>query len=217
MIVVLWRDSHAIHEVTSPHIYSLVALEGCDVEHDHAAVSPAIKRIAQTLKAFLTSSVPDLERHHFSVINLYFFLNEICPNSCFLREAWFLVLETFYNTWLSDAWVTDYYDFQKLLALRPRVGSRVTYRPVCSSIAVRKVRATLYMLLRDEICAVLDPIFLSFVFLALVRSCSLTIISKLNVWDTCQPTTVLLLVEVSIGVAGYVSFSSISTGCLILH
>lgn len=84
LILVVVVDN-ALHKVVFPHVYSFVAFYVGEVEYNDAAVSSSIKRIAQTLKAFLAGRVPNLQRHSFAVLYFDFLLDKISANCCFLR------------------------------------------------------------------------------------------------------------------------------------
>lgn len=89
---------------------------------------------------------------------------------------------------------------------------------ISSSISVRKVGATFYMLLGDEVGPVLDPISLPLVLHAIVSNGRLPTLRQLYVRYTCQPATSTLALKVLVSVPGYVSLSAIlSSRCLILH
>ena len=182
----LWRNCYAIHEITLPNIDTLITFETCQIKNDYTTVSPTIKSIAQTLKSLLPCSVPNLQGNHFTIVNFYFLLYKICPYCCFLRQAWLLVLKTLNYARFSYSWVPNNYNFQKLFALRSWIWCCMTDRTVSSSISIRKIGTTFYMLFGYKLCPIRYFVFSFLEFIYITSPGSLTILRKLDIWNPSQ-------------------------------
>ena len=102
-------------EVVAPDIDALIAFTVRQVEHNDAAVGPAVKSVRQALKALLACGIPDLDRHNLACFSFDLFLHEICTYRRLLRDAGLTVLERVDYARLADARVADNDYFQILL------------------------------------------------------------------------------------------------------
>lgn len=82
----------ALNEIILPLFDSFVTVSIGDIEHNYAAVSTSVEGVAQTLKAFLTGCVPDLQWNNLTRSYLYLLLDKISADSWLVVEARLLVL-----------------------------------------------------------------------------------------------------------------------------
>lgn len=87
----------------------------CNVINDHTTVCASVECVAQTLKPFLTRSVPDLKWNDFTTFDLNLFLYKICTNCSFMAQTWLLILVWFYDATFANTWVPNNYNLKKLL------------------------------------------------------------------------------------------------------
>jgi hypothetical protein len=88
---VFWVSGRSLdEEFVSPAVEGFEGGGHCDVETEYAAVCASIKRHAQTLKALLTGSVPDLHGDE-PVVNHDFFCEEVGADGRFVLVAEFLI------------------------------------------------------------------------------------------------------------------------------